>query len=225
MQLVKLKPGKSVNGNPIPVYTTKENGSQYVYLIAGTHGDEPEGVYILEKLVARLTKRIESFIPLVIIPLHNPDGYSLNQRTNANGVDLNRNMPTSDWVDECEQDKYHPGHKPLSEPESIFLDSLFKKYPPRFVISLHSWTPFINCNGSCRKEAEILSKYNGYKIVEGDIPDHTTPGSIGTYVPEKYSSPVLTVEYPEKLDELALTEILDDNLLGLEKVLESFKES
>ena len=34
---------------------------------------------------------------LMFIPCLNPDGMQLGRRTNANGVDLNRNFPTKNW--------------------------------------------------------------------------------------------------------------------------------
>ena len=34
---------------------------------------------------------------ILFIPCLNPDGMALNRRTNANGVDLNRNFPTKNW--------------------------------------------------------------------------------------------------------------------------------
>lgn len=67
-------------------------------LNAGTHGNERTAcwglLYWIEELVASnepWALYIKGNFALDIIPVFNPDGYNANRRTNANGVDLNRN--------------------------------------------------------------------------------------------------------------------------------------
>ena len=55
--------------------------------------------------------------------------------------------------------------KALSEPENQFLEKLFQKYPPRIIISFHSWKPMLNFNGDCEKVAQFLESYNSYPVV------------------------------------------------------------
>lgn len=74
-----------------------------VRLSSTMHGDEPPGMVMLMNLAEYLTSGYgqtgyEDVTHLVdnyeihIMPLHNPDGYVADTRTNANGVDLNRNF-------------------------------------------------------------------------------------------------------------------------------------
>lgn len=220
MIFLDLPSGKSVEGNEIEAFRSEVSGDKYVYLMAGTHGDEVEGVYVLQKLFEWL-KEDHSLkdIPLVVIPILNPDGYRMSSRVNSQGVDLNRNYPTQDWTGEYTQDKYNPGSGPLSEPENVFLDKLFHKYHPGVILSFHSWKPILNYNGDAQDIAEYLSSYNQYPV-EGHI-GYPTPGSLGTYAPEKYSSPVLTFECPVLKEDLTLQDIWSVNEKGLKSLMQS----
>ena len=182
----ELPSGKTVEGRNISAFISSKKGEKYLYLIAGTHGDEIEGVYVLERLLG-WPGLLKACYPMVVIPVLNKDGHHKKNRLNARGVDLNRNYPTSDWSSKVTAAKYHPGEFPLSEPENIFLHNLFECYPPGFVMSFHSWKPIINYNGNCKEEAEFLAKFNSYPIKE-DI-GYPVPGSLGTYLPQKISGP------------------------------------
>ena len=213
----ELTPGKTIEGRNIPALVTTQKGKKYLYLIAGTHGDEIEGAYVLEKLL-NWPGLLATSYPIVVIPILNKDGHHQKKRLNARGVDLNRNYPSDDWSPEIHAPQYHPGEYPLSEPENIFLDNLFKKYPPGFTISFHSWKPIINYNGNCRKEAEFLSGFNSYPVQE-DL-GYPVPGSLGNYLPQKYHSPVITFECPLLKERKNLLEIWQENEEGLKKLFE-----
>ncbi|MGD9546428.1 MAG: M14 family zinc carboxypeptidase [Candidatus Krumholzibacteriia bacterium] len=75
-----------------------------VRLTGTIHGDEPVAMVMLYNLAFYLVDNYgqpgyEDVTDLVdhyeihIMPLHNPDGYAAGTRSNANGVDLNRNYP------------------------------------------------------------------------------------------------------------------------------------
>jgi len=59
-----------------------------VYISAGIHGDEPAGPLALLKLF--VDYRWPDDTELVVCPLLNPTGASLNRRENRDGLDLNR---------------------------------------------------------------------------------------------------------------------------------------
>ncbi len=210
-----LKSGSSVEDSEIVAFKNDFKGNKYLYLMAGVHGDEVEGVFVLQKLFEWL-KTVEENqinIPIIVIPILNVDGYKHGIRQNAHGVDLNRNLPTSDWSRDYSEKKYYPGTAPLSEPENKFLDKLFKKYPPTFIMSFHSWKPLININGDCMKVAEFLKLYNKYEIVD-DI-GYPTPGSLGTYGSKNLKCPVITFEFPLLNSDLLLKDIWAENEEGL----------
>lgn len=213
MNFTPLKSGRSVEGNPIEAFKTESTKGGHLYLMAGTHGDEVEGVYVVQKLYEWL-QTAELSWPLIVIPILNIDGYRASTRVNANGVDLNRNYPSKDWTPKARAAKYNPGTAPLSEPENVFLNELFKKYPPKLIMSIHSWKPLINYNGDCQDVAEFLHRYNQYPICD-DIEGHPTPGSLGEYGPQELGSPVLTFECPLLSDQQGLQDIWLENEQGL----------
>jgi len=211
MIFTDIESGTSLEGNNIPAFKTDIKAQKYLYLMAGVHGDEVEGVYVLKELFQWL-KQEHSLkdLPMVVIPIVNVDGYRAQTRVNAHLVDLNRNLPTKDWVGTATQPKYNPGPTPLSEPENQYLVKLFDKYKPGLIISFHTWKPILNHNGDCQDIAEFLHQYNKYEM-SSDI-GYPTPGSLGTFGVEKYQSPVLTFECPElKTHRESLKEIWTEN--------------
>lgn len=219
MKFSKLPSGKTHKGKEIEAYITSTSFevTKFTYLIAGVHGDEPEGVYLLKKLFEWLSKDTSHVLnlPLIIIPLLNADGSELNTRGNANGVDLNRNLPSKNWSPVSRGPRYFPGTSPLSEPENIFLTKLFAQYPPQFILSFHSWYRVINYNGPCEQVAQFLSKHNTYPI-EKEFDNHPTPGSLGEYAAEMYNSQVLTLEAPVLENGLTLDMIWEENQSALQ---------
>jgi len=215
-----LNSGTSVEGNEIPAFRSDIKGSKFLYLMAGAHGDEVEGVYVLDKLFAWLKEEHSlNDIPIIVLPILNPDGYRAGTRVNSHAVDLNRNCPTENWSPKFKKDKYNPGKSPMSEPENIYLDNLFQKFPPALIISFHSWKRILNFNADAEDVASYLASYNEYPIA-ADI-GYPTPGSLGTYAPEKYDCPVLTFECPVLTDGLSLKDIWLENEQGLKNFIQS----
>ncbi len=204
-----LNSGTSVEGDPITSRRSLYKGKKWLYLIAGVHGDEIEGIYGLSQWMKQIENSTHER-PTIHLPVLNVDGHRHMTRVNAHGVDLNRNLPALSWSDQQRAEKYFPGPSPLSEPENIYLDELFKKYPPALILTLHSWKPMINYNGDCASIAEFMKERNHYEVVP-EIKGHPTPGSLGDYAPEKYDCPVITFEFPTLKDNLSLKEIWKHN--------------
>jgi predicted deacylase len=59
-----------------------------IYISAGIHGDEPAGPLAVRQLLAENTWPAN--VDLWLCPCLNPAGFALNRRTNAEGLDLNR---------------------------------------------------------------------------------------------------------------------------------------
>lgn len=216
----KLDSGSSVEGNEVEAYISDIKAHKYLYLIAGTHGDEVEGVYVLKELFKWLREdHAVSDLPIVVVPILNVDGYRASTRVNAHAVDLNRNYPTTNWDPAARKDKYNPGPTPNSEPENQFLLKLFNKYNPGLVISFHSWKRLLNFNGNIEDVADYISSHNEYETA-ADV-GYPTPGSLGTYVPENFDSGVLTYECPVISDDDSLKSIWLENENGLKSFLQS----
>lgn len=228
MKFSALPHGLSVNGEKILAYKSDIEASKYIYVIGAVHGDEVEGAHLATKLDEWFKETNEINLPIITVPIVNPDGFKAGTRVNANGVDLNRNLPSDKWTPEAREAKYFPGKAPLSEPENKFLVELFEKFPPKFIISFHSWYAVINYNGKCKEVAEFLASYNKYPI-EADFLTHPTPGSLGEYGPQKYNCPVLTFECPVLSDTVTLESVWNENEEAFKKLfttnlVSTFKE-
>ncbi len=106
----------------------------------------------------------------------NPDGRAARTRTNANGVDVNRNFPARNF------DTTNPvfGGKPLSQPESRALLETIEHIRPDLVVVAHSWNgkTFINYDGPAGEIAQRFSQSSGLPVEESSA-FAPTPGSLG----------------------------------------------
>jgi protein MpaA len=193
--------GKTATHLPIPAYRFGNDGPR-VLLLGGVHGDEIEGVWAGLGLLQEFSNSYSLNLKLTLVPGLNMDGVLNRKRTNGNGVDLNRNMPTKDWSAEIASERYHPGPKAGSEPESQALVEYLDRENPQFILSLHSWKPLLNINGDCRKEAEAIHALTGYTIEE--TIGYPTPGCLGTYAGLERKSPTLTYEIERGLDQVSV---------------------
>ena len=137
---------------------------------------------------------------LLFIPCLNPDGMQLGRRTNANGVDLNRNFPTKNWGEDTSlagdnPSNYFGGETPASEIETQFVIDVIEKYKPELIITLHAPYKVVNYDGPAKDTAEKISKIIGYPV-EASI-GYPTPGSFGTYAGVERQIPTITLELDE----------------------------
>ena len=61
-----------------------------IFLLAGTHGNEPAGFKGAEQLLERLEPKTGR---IILVPHANQQAIELNQRTASDGVDMNRSYP------------------------------------------------------------------------------------------------------------------------------------
>lgn len=122
--------GDSVNGEPIELIQVG-NGVNKIVLIAGIRGNQQDS----EELVAAMAdyfrehpEEVPAEVALYFIPILNPDGAAIDDRYNANGVDLNRNWETQTWRSDSPQPggflANSGGTEPFSEPETAALRRL-----------------------------------------------------------------------------------------------------
>ncbi len=174
-----------------------------VLIIGVVHGDEPQGKYLIEKYL-RMGKRDRQGNNLLFIPCLNPDGMQNGTRTNANGVDLNRNFPTENWgknmgdnaTSDEEGSAYFGGNSAGSEVETQFLIDTIKKYSPKLVVTLHTPYKIVNYDGPAKDVAKMISGIIGYPVEESV--GYPTPGSFGTYLGVERNIPVITLEMDEE---------------------------
>lgn len=200
------KIGNSELGQSIDLWKFSLKSTADVLIIAGVHGDEIEGIALAEALAHKLMnvvnrESIEAFKSngIAIIPRINPDGTVLKQRSNKNDVDLNRNLPTSNWSSVASNTRYKPGPSPASEKETKAFIDVLKTLKPKLIISLHSYSktlllfPANSVSDKYMKSVERLSQSSLLPIVEEM--DYKIFGSLSRFGFENKIA-TLTVELP-----------------------------
>jgi len=148
----RLVIGRSVEGRPIEVSCAGE-GTHLALLVGGMHtGIEANTVTLARRVEQEMRQGVLAIpdgVQLCVLPVLNPDGLARDERTNANGVDLNRNWPAEDWSAEA----FHPasgpvsgGPRPLSEPETQALADFVRDVAPAVIVTWHSYAALVDGN-------------------------------------------------------------------------------
>ncbi|MBF0629057.1 MAG: murein peptide amidase A [Magnetococcales bacterium] len=195
----------SVNGLPIlmkeyPPLPNRPPPQARILLLGGIHGDEYSSVSIVFRWMEILDSHHSGLFHWRIAPLVNPDGLlrEASQRTNAHGVDLNRNFPTTDWQRESREywvnktrsdPRRYPGPAPLSEPESRWVAEEIERFRPNVIVSLHAPFGLLDFDGPPTTPPERLGAL--YLTLLG-----TYPGSLGRFAGIQKKLPIITIELP-----------------------------
>lgn len=228
---IKTQQGNEIHliGNNYESNSTQKNT---ILIIGVFHGDEPQGEYLIKEYLKtryfysteqEFKHKCEQDSPvmtaknnLLFIPCLNPDGMSNKTRTNANGVDLNRNFPTANWghnegdnaTCDDETTAYFGGKCPSSEVETQFLIDTIEKYLPKLILTLHAPYKVVNYDGPAEIAAKRISEIIKYPV-EASI-GYPTPGSFGTYCGVERNIPTITLELDEECPQTALIEPIFD---------------
>ncbi len=180
--------GYSVENRPIKSLFIGNSGAT-VLIIAAVHGDECEGAGLLYRLAGYIYEHpeISEGLRLILVPHVNPDGCFHNYRYNLNGIDLNRNFPSSNHTS-----GRISGTKSLTEPEAIAIAKLVNQYRPQRIIALHQPLACIDYDGPGEGLADYIAKHS-------DLPRcklGAKPGSLGSYAGVNMQIPIVTIELP-----------------------------
>lgn len=189
---------RSVEGRPMvlrKIAASSRPAAGRVLLISATHGDEPSSigtVFGWMKMMAAGGTRYDWHVA----PTLNPDGvfHEPATRVNANGVDLNRNLPTTGWNDESRaywrrvgfEKRRYPGESPGSEPENRWLVKEVRAFQPDVIISLHAPYGVLDYDGDFPAPRK-LGRLDLHRL-------GVYPGSLGNFGARMNSIPVITVE-------------------------------
>nr|WP_232532922.1 MULTISPECIES: M14 family zinc carboxypeptidase [Ramlibacter] len=197
----------SAHGTPLYVRDLPATGARLRVLVVGAiHGDELSAGALAFHWLALARERQGAPLPQPVhwrfIPVLNPDGALARppRRTNANGVDLNRNFPTPDWeraaASYWEQrtrrdPRRWPGPRPLSEPESRFLHEQLGRFRPHLIVAIHAPYGLLDFDGPSVPPAHL----GRLQLDQVGI----FPGSLGHYGGVHQGVPVVTIELPNAL--------------------------
>jgi protein MpaA len=170
-----------------------------ILLLGGIHGDEYSSVSIVFKWLNTLEQYHSGLFHWRIVPLLNPDGLlqQNSTRTNANGVDLNRNFPVPDWENTAldywikrtyQNPRQYPGPEQLSEPESTWLAEEINRFQPDVIVSVHAPHGVVDYDGPENGPYKLGRLYLSLL--------GTYPGSLGNYAGLQKKIPVVTIELP-----------------------------
>jgi protein MpaA len=176
------------------------DGPDATLVFAAIHGDEPAAAFVGRKLLEHLRQHPEAAAgrTVALLPLANPDGAAAGTRTNANGVDCNRNFPASNWKRRPGFLRSNPGARPATEPETLAVMKAVETLRPARVVSIHSGLRCNNYDGPAQDLAALFARHNGYPV-QSSV-GYPTPGSFGSWAGGDLGVPVVTLELPRGND-------------------------
>jgi len=197
---------RSVRGTPL--YVRDVPGDQQalrVLVVGAVHGDELSATGVALHWLRLATEEpvnMPQSVAWRFVPALNPDGLLAHppSRTNANGVDLNRNFPTPNWERDAKvywekrtrkDPRRWPGPKPLSEPESRFLHEQMQQYQPHLIVAIHAPYGVLDFDGPSVPPSRLGRLYLDQVGI--------FPGSLGNYGGVHKGVPVVTIELPNAL--------------------------
>jgi protein MpaA len=126
--------GTSVLGVPIVAERYGTPGGRRVLVIGVIHGNEHAGTAIVDELRAG---GAPDGVELWLVESMNPDGQAIDDRQNANEVDLNRNFPYKWGPIGQPGDGQYAGSGPASEPETQAMVNFIAQLRPDIAIWYH----------------------------------------------------------------------------------------
>lgn len=186
------------------------NINSSVFVIGCFHGDEPQGKYLIEKYLED-----NPHTNIMFVPCLNKYGFEHNIRTNKNGVDINRNFPTKNWI-LSEKNEFFGGNSPASEEETKFIIDTVEKCSPKLILTLHAPFKIVNYDGNAEEISQKISDITGYPVKESV--GYETPGSFGTWAGIEKKIPTVTLE----LDEEAEIKELEEPVFKIFELLENY---
>jgi murein peptide amidase A len=196
---LRITRGRSVQGRMLYARDVIAPDAKLRVLVVGAmHGDELSSASValhwIQHAVQTPANAHWRFIPVL-----NPDGLLTRpaRRTNARGVDLNRNFPTPNWERDArvyweqrtrKDPRRWPGPTPLSEPESRYLHEEMARFQPHLIVSIHAPYGVLDFDGPGVPPPQLGRLYLDQVGI--------FPGSLGHYGGVHQGMPVVTVELP-----------------------------
>ncbi|MBT5019231.1 DUF2817 domain-containing protein [Planctomicrobium sp.] len=181
-----------------PVELSQSGLGSYRILIMGSmYGNEPESIELLEAVIQEAISYGQSpSYSFLMIRTPNPDGLAEHIRTNHNGVDLNRNFPST-WF--TASPNRLTGPFPASEVETKNLMRILKEFQPHRVLHLRSsigQRPLLLLNEQLAHATEKVQLQPNVDV--GTFSGQYKAGSLEEFVTLRIDAELMTVLLPPK---------------------------
>ncbi len=174
--------GYSVEGRPIFAERYGTPGGRRVLVIGVIHGDEDDGIAIVEELRRR---PIPDGVELWLVESMNPDGVANQVRHNGNGVDLNRNFPYKWGPIGVPGDSQYAGTGPASEPETQAMVNFMGQLQPDITTWYHQ--DLFVVNPAQGRDGRIRARYAELTgLPMGEITGGTYTGIAATWARNEF---------------------------------------
>jgi protein MpaA len=174
--------GYSVEGRPIFAERYGTPGGRRVLVIGVIHGDEDDGIAIVEELRRR---PIPDGVELWLVESMNPDGVANQVRHNGNGVDLNRNFPYKWGPIGVPGDSQYAGTGPASEPETQAMVNFMDQLQPDITTWYHQ--DLFVVNPAQGRDGRIRARYAELTgLPMGEITGGTYTGIAATWARNEF---------------------------------------
>jgi protein MpaA len=184
--------GRSTDGRPIRITERGNPHSRRILVIGCIHGTECAGRAIVRAL-ASMPEPLHT--DLWLLANLNPDGFAAGTRTNAAGVDLNRNFPAHWRPVGRRGDPEYSGPQPLSERETRIACRLILRLRPAITIWLHQPQGIVRAWGRSVPAAERFAHLAGVPFRRLPWPNGTAPNWQNHHFPAASS---FVVELPAR---------------------------
>lgn len=178
------------------------DGPRKIVVMGSLHGNQAQSISVVIALAGELKRdaSLAAGCSVMLIKTANPDGLASNTDVNSNGVDLNRNFPTQNWIS-----GKSTGDRPGSEEETRAVMRLLDDFRPDLVVHVKDSTTsnsMMNCEGdAAQRIARQVERYGGYRLFHG-LGAKTT-GCLERYCVEQLNTPCLTLLIRPELDHRA----------------------
>ncbi|MBX3321754.1 MAG: DUF2817 domain-containing protein [Phycisphaeraceae bacterium] len=212
--------GHSTQGRDIEAATIGR-GSVRVLIVGSIHGNETEALAVMDDLRRHMLVFAADRATVRLIRDINPDGTRLGRRTNARGVDLNRNWPAFNFAPAPSR-----GLEPGSEVETRLLLHELRGFGAHATLVCHSIPrgPFVNFDGPAEGLAAAFATAAARSDPRWRVEPtmgYATPGSLGSFVGVDRSEPILTIEFARGHEPGMAREALLAGTLAVIEALES----
>jgi predicted deacylase len=189
--------GRSVDGRLIVARRHGSATAPYVGLVLGQmHGSEQRGRAVVAALDAMAPP---AQVQLWTISTMNPDGSAVGRRTNAHGVDLNRNWPYR-WSPAYATRDFYPGKRPMTEPEVRAMLAFLNHLDPGLIVSFHQHFNAVDQgSGKALAWSQRLAKALTLRLLV--VPCNTGPcyGTMTQWFNATHRGSAVTVELPARV--------------------------